>query len=102
MARPKGTTYTAVEAALIAAGGNLSAASRRVGITRQSVLSWLKRYPALAEIAQAQADMTSDTAEGHLITLVLAGDIDACCYWLEAKRPDTWRRARTHRASQKH
>ena len=102
MAKPKGTTYTAVEAALIALGGNLSAVARHLGITRQSLLSWLRRYPKLAEIAQDEADKTSDVAEGHLITLILAGDLDACEYWLEAKRPDTWRRVRTHRASQKH
>ncbi len=102
MARPKYTPYETVEAALQASQGNLSAVARHLGITRQSLLSWLKRYPALAEIAQAEANKTSDIAEGHVITRILAGDLDACEYWLEAKRPEAWRRVRAHRASQKH
>jgi len=92
MTKPKNTPYPTVEAALIACSGNLSAAARLLGITRQSLLSWLRRYPELRTIATNEADIISDIAEAHLIALVLAGERDACHYWLEAKRPDAWHR----------
>lgn len=92
MAKPKGITYARVRWAIIDFHGNLSAAARCLGISRQSLLWWLRRYPRLAKIAQNEADIISDIAEAHLIAQVLAGDLDACHYWLEAKRPDAWRR----------
>lgn len=59
-------TLQQVEHAIRLSRGNQARAARRLGITRQAVQSWKRRYPHLEGVAAEARDSLVDMAEDNL------------------------------------
>lgn len=63
-----------VQTALEKARGNLSKAADALGVSRQTVYSYMSRYPELKDIRDNAMEYVLDIAENNLENFVLAGD----------------------------
>lgn len=83
------TKQHAIEA-LQATGGNVSAAARALGVTRQTLYNKINQHEDVAEILDEARHELVDIAEDQLKTLVRKGNMTAVAFTLnnspEAKR----------------
>ena len=63
-----------VQTALEKARGNVSKAAEALGVSRQTVYSYMSRYPELKDIRDDSMEYVLDIAENHLEQYVLTGD----------------------------
>ena len=74
--RPPKNTPAQVTEALLKADGNLTAAAAKLGVSRQGVYEYIKRYDLQHVLDQARENMV-DEAVGQLHKLVRDGNLGA-------------------------
>ena len=83
--RPKGMTPEIVADALRQASGNMTAAARVLGVSRQNVRQFIETHE-ICRIAHDEASETvSDIAEANIVRAIHNGDMKASIYWLRNK-----------------
>jgi hypothetical protein len=84
----KRLTSEGVGKALRDLSGNLSAAGRRYGVTRQAISAYVKARPSLQAILTEARETMKDNAESTLYRAVLAGASWAICFFLKCQAKD--------------
>jgi hypothetical protein len=75
-------TKRMVKDALEKMRGNVALTAQSLGVSRQTVYSYMTRYPDLKDIRADAVEFITDVAEGHLETMVLQKDQRAIEFWL--------------------
>lgn len=78
-------TKSTIKSALEKARGNVSLAAEVLGVTRQTVYSYMARYPDLVAVRADAENYILDIAEAHIEKAVLGGDMDAIKFYLRTK-----------------
>lgn len=78
-------TKSTIKSALEKARGNISLAAEVLGVTRQTVYSYMERYPDLVAVRENAENYILDIAEAHIEKAVLGGDMDAIKFYLRTK-----------------
>lgn len=81
----KRPTNAQIAEALVSTRGMLALAAKTLGISRTTLWSRLKTTPSLRAVAEEQADVILDIAEGHLVSAVVSGDMDQVRFYLRTK-----------------
>jgi hypothetical protein len=94
MARPSKMTPETVERILNALrAGNTRRAAAGYGYVDEGTFErWMRRYAGFAgevHLAEHEAEVA---VVSNLLSQVQSGDVRACIFWLERRRPDTWGR----------
>ncbi len=63
--------------------GLLAAAARELGVTRQTVYNYVKRYPTIARAVEESRETILDMAEGQLYKAVKNGSVPAMMFLLK-------------------
>ena len=82
--RPVKNTPEQVTEALLKADGNLTAAAAKLGVSRQGVYEYIKRYDLQDVLDQARENMV-DEAVGQLHKLVRDGNLGATIFYLKTQ-----------------
>ena len=82
--RPPKNTPEQVTEALLAADGNLTAAATKLGVSRQGVYEYIKRYDLQSVLDEAREKMV-DEAVGQLHRLVRDGNLGATIFYLKTQ-----------------
>ena len=82
-ASPRCTAKQVTEA-LLKSDGNLTAAASKLGVTRQAVYNYIKRYDLQSVIEDARENMV-DEAVGQLHRLVRDGNLGATIFYLKTQ-----------------
>ena len=82
-ASPRCTAKQVTEA-LLKSDGNLTAAASKLGVTRQAVYNYIKRYALQSVIEDARENMV-DEAVGQLHKLVRDGNLGATIFYLKTQ-----------------
>ena len=77
-------TAKQVSEALLKSDGNLTAAASKLGVTRQAVYNYIKRYDLQSVLDQARENMV-DEAVGQLHKLVRDGNLGATIFYLKTQ-----------------
>ena len=77
-------TAKQVSEALLKRDGNLTAAASKLGVTRQAVYNYIKRYDLQGVLDQARENMV-DEAVGQLHKLVRDGNLGATIFYLKTQ-----------------
>lgn len=77
-----------IVAALIAADGNVAAAGRALGITRQSIGERIARNPKIQAVLDEFEILAGDYATGNIMRALIAGDVATSRWWKEKRDPD--------------
>ena len=77
-------TAKQVSEALLKSDGNLTAAASKLGVTRQAVYNYIKRYDLQRVLDQARENMV-DEAVGQLHKLVRDGNLGATIFYLKTQ-----------------
>lgn len=83
MTRVNGHTADEVIEAIRASHGILSAAARRLGITRQTVHKYVERYPTIKAATEEEREKFLDMAEAGLAKHVHNGSLPAIMFALK-------------------
>jgi len=75
-------TKRMVKDALEKMRGNVALTAQALGVSRQTVYSYMERYPDLRGIREDAVEYVTDIAEGHLEKMILSGDQRAVEFWL--------------------
>jgi hypothetical protein len=75
-------TKKMVKEALEKTRGNLALSARSLGVSRQTVYSYIERYPELKDIRADAVEYITDIAEGHAEAGVMSGNDDWVKFWL--------------------
>lgn len=78
-------TKSTIKSALEKARGNVALTAEILGVTRQTVYSYMARYPDLAGVRADAENYILDIAEAHIEKAVLGGDMDAIKFYLRTK-----------------
>lgn len=79
-----GKSVKQISAAIVAAGGNVSAAARLLGLTRRAVQKRIANSAELAAIVQDERERLVDLAESQLESAIHRGDMAAIIWTLKA------------------
>jgi len=74
-----------IKQALETARGNVTLCAEVLGVTRQTVYSYMKRYPDLVAVREDATNYVLDIAEAHIEKMVISGDMDAIKFYLRTK-----------------
>lgn len=79
------TAYTAevIIRAIQAAKGNVSAAARALGCTRQTLANYVNKYPTVKQTLDDEREAMLDNAESSLHRAILNGEGWAVCFTLK-------------------
>ena len=77
-------TAKQVSEALLKSDGNLTAAASKLGVTRQAVYNYIKRYDLQSVLDDARENMV-DEAVGQLHKLVRDGNLGATIFYLKTQ-----------------
>ena len=77
-------TAKQVSEALLKSDGNLTAAASKLGVTRQAVYNYIKRFDLQHVLDDARENM-GDEAVGQLHTLVRDGNLGATIFYLKTQ-----------------
>lgn len=72
-----------VQRQLVASTGNVSHAARVLGVTRNTLYDYIRRYPELAEILSDTRESIVDAAENALLSAVIDKQSWAVCFTLK-------------------
>lgn len=78
-------TKSTIKSALEKARGNISLAAEVLGVTRQTIYTYMQRYPDLVAVRADAENYVLDIAEAHLEKAILGGDMDAVKFLLRTK-----------------
>jgi len=78
-------TCDEIIAAVKKANGNLTAAARILGVTRQTLYNYRKRYKTVNDAIEEQRETMLDNAESVLYRAVLNGEAWAVCFFLKTQ-----------------
>lgn len=78
-------TKKMVKDALVKTRGNVALSAQSLGTSRQTVYSYMERYPDLKGIRDDAVEYITDIAEGHLETMVMKKDQRAIEFWLRTR-----------------
>jgi len=81
----KGLTIEDYKQALIAEGGYLSYAAKRLGVTTSTVQQRIEHSPELQAVRAEYEEKFLDTCENSLATLVKQNNLGAICFSLKCK-----------------
>jgi len=84
MSKPK-LSCEEIIAAIEKANGNLTAAARILGVTRQTLYNYRKRYKTVNDAIEEQREAMLDNAESVLYRAVLNGEAWAVCFFLKTQ-----------------
>ena len=88
MSRTDQFTPAYIIAALESTGAILSAAALKLGISRQALSGYVKRYPEIEAARLEIRESMCDLAELKLISLVKAGNLTAVIFYLKTQAKD--------------
>jgi hypothetical protein len=74
-----------IKSALEKARGNVTLAAEVLGVSRQTVYTYMERYPDLVAVRHDAENYILDIAEAHVEKAVLAGDMDVIKFYLRTK-----------------
>lgn len=83
--RPHKVTLAQIVDAIRRAGGNLTAAARALGISRQALYTRIYRSERLKAVVDEMREVTLDTVENCLLDRVKRGDTTAMIFWLKTQ-----------------
>jgi transcriptional/translational regulatory protein YebC/TACO1 len=83
-----GLTAANVTAALRKHNGNMAAAGRSFGVTRQAVFDFVKHHPSLRSVVTDCRESMKDDAESVLQRAVKKGEAWAVCFYLKTQAKD--------------
>ena len=83
--RPHKVTIAQIADAIRLAGGNLTAAARALGISRQALYARIYRSERLKAVVDEMREVTLDTVENCLLDRVKSGDTTAMIFWLKTQ-----------------
>lgn len=78
-------TKSTIKSALEKARGNVTLAAEVLGVSRQTVYTYMQRYPDLVAVRADAENYVLDIAEAHIEKAVLGGDMDAIKFYLRTK-----------------
>lgn len=76
---------------IAAKGVTLASIAKRIGISRQVLFEWRKKFPVIDDALKIGADMADDAVEDALHKAALEGNITAQIFWLKNRRSTKWR-----------
>lgn len=68
--------------------GVLSELARRLGVSRQTVYTWINDYPEVSEAIEQERQIVLDLAESAIYRAVEGGDLSAAKYLLSTRGKD--------------
>lgn len=68
--------------------GVLSEVARRMGVSRQTVYTWINDYPEVSEAIEEERQIALDHAESLLYKSIESGDLGAAKYLLSTRGRD--------------
>lgn len=87
MTKPRAKRYTAADyaKAVTEAQGLISVAARRLGVTRSTIYSAIKKHASVREAVEDARERTTDLAEGKLFSKISEGDMTAIIFYLKTQ-----------------
>lgn len=87
MTKPRQKRYTAADyaKAVTEAQGLISVAARRLGVTRSTIYSAIKKHASVREAVEDARERTTDLAEGKLFSKISDGDMTAIIFYLKTQ-----------------
>ena len=82
MAR-KRLTVENVKAAMIEHSGILLKAAEMLGCSRTAIYNFIEKHPEIEDVRREATERLIDVAEGHLKTVIMAGDMKSIRWYLE-------------------
>ena len=83
MAGVNGHTLEEVISAIKDSNGLLAAAARKLGVTRQTVYNYVKKYATVKQALEEARDTNLDYTEGKLMEAIKAGNVTAIMFLLK-------------------
>ena len=74
--------------ALNNSGGNVAAAARELGVTRQGLYLFIRKHPDCAAELEETRESAKDNIETVLYSKALAGEAWAVCFFLKTQAKD--------------
>ena len=83
MSRPNGHTAEEVANAIRDANGMVSAAARKLGVTRKTVYNYINKYVTVKEALADARESLLDMTEAELFKAIKAGNVTAIMFTLK-------------------
>lgn len=72
-------------------GLTLEQIAAEIGVTRESLTNWRKKFPEIREALKRGKDVVDRQVEMTLFQKAINGDTTAMIFWLKNRKPDEWR-----------
>lgn len=63
----------------------------KVGVSRQTLYNWRKKYEEIDEALRMGKDVADRQVENALFKAAIEGNVTAIIFWLKNRKPDKWR-----------
>jgi hypothetical protein len=88
MGKRKKLVSAEVTAALEKSGGNVAAAARALGVSRQGLHGYIHKHPGCVAALVETRETAKDNVESVLYSKALAGEAWAVCFFLKTQAKD--------------